>query len=234
MSGLQSIGGFCFLRCAFVYFLQWVYTIFIIRNNNKLYNSVNHPGRAKCVLDSELWGASVFPWPAYLPSSCWHRIISRRVQMEDQLWRFYSDGLMRTDGKHPSPVWVPPCREDVNQLEDTRMWGVSPKIVGRFIIEKCIHRWQWGVMVPCLHISDGCPGQRGLLCSVSLWDGLLLRMMTNQSSPLGEAMWRQIIYLFFKPEKNRVFSLFIPALYLSPEAFKIVYMEQYIDNKNEI
>lgn len=52
------------------------------------------------------------------------------------------------DGKYPLAVWVPPSREEGNQLEDARMWGVSPKIAGRFIMEKCIHSWRGGVMAP--------------------------------------------------------------------------------------
>jgi len=51
--------------------------------------------------------------------------------------------------------------------KDTRMRGMSPKILVRFITEECNHSWRWGVMVPVFTSQEGCPGQRGLVCSVS-------------------------------------------------------------------
>lgn len=54
--------------------------------------------------------------------------------------------------------------------KDTRMWGMLPKILGRFtwgLTEECNQSWRWGVMVPIFISQEHCPGQRGLVCSVS-------------------------------------------------------------------
>lgn len=151
-------------------------------------------------------------------------------------------GLRRPDGQHPIPAWMPLCGEDVNQLEtpwrkDTRMWGMSPKTLGRFIIEESSHSWWWAVMVPVFTSQGGCLGQKGLVCSVSpqrtelgqTWDRLSLRMATNQSCPWGEVIQKRIIYLCWgeKGDEESVFFLSLCST-SSPEAFSVVYMEQCI------
>lgn len=136
--------------------------------------------------------------------------------------------VMGLGGERPIPGSMSPCRKYVDQLEDTRMWEVSAEIMGSFVSKKGIHCWRWGVIVSIFTSQEDCPGQRGLVCSVSAqrtelgrtWDRLF-RMMTNQSSPWGEVMWWQIIYLLLKLEERKEMNLYIPAPHLSSKHFKL-------------
>ena len=149
-------------------------------------------------------------------------------------------GRRRPDGQHPIPAWMPLCREDVNQLEtpwrkDTRVRGMSPKVLGRFITEECSHSWRWAVMVPAFTSQEGCSGQGGLVCCVSTKDRARtdMRQIVTQDGnesklPLGGG-YTERNYAFMlhtwgeKGDEESVF--FLCVLHPPPEAFSVVCME---------
>lgn len=150
-------------------------------------------------------------------------------------------GLRRPDGQHPIPAWLPLCGEDVNQLEtpwrkDTRMLGMSPKILGRY------HWGEQSQLVmgshgPCLHISRGLSWtERAGLLSVSTKDRArtdtrqIVTQDDNKSKLTLGGGYTETNYIFMlhtwgeKGDEENVFFLSLCSA-SSPEAFSVVYME---------
>lgn len=153
----------------------------------------NKPGHTKCVMDSELMGTSVLSVitastpPVELVTQAPHQESANGdPSCSDSFSMWTGEAGWATTYSGPDAFPQGGCQPaGAPWRKDTRKQGMPPKISGRFITEECSHSWRWRAMVPVFTPQEGCPGHRGLVCSVCPQRTELGqtgdRLITNQS-----------------------------------------------------